>query len=267
MEEVDLTLNQTIYDIKYKTRKDFNRAILKNGRMNNLNLLTLDLSYADFENTDLGNTIFCQTDESQVHINIGNTSKPNTHSKNQDVLSLLGSSSVRLTVGNVTTHLEDTDIYEANLAHTNMMNARFTPRQILGTNSVRGLKVDKETLLKNKFTEDDMRKLKTKAVENYKSFFNSCDDSQELEKELDLLRLEKNNVLKIKTEFSDSYGNTEAYNIVLQAGESKLRKLSSNSGTPLSKNPNRFDYSAVSTGSKDNEVYQPQDDKGCCKLF
>lgn len=58
----------------------------------------------------------------------------------------------------------------------------------MGTRSVRGLKVDKATLLKNKFTEDDMKKLKNKAVKDYTSFFNSCDDSQELQKELDLLR-------------------------------------------------------------------------------
>lgn len=111
MEDIDLTLNQTIDDIKNKTSRDFNHAILKNGQMNNLNLLTLDLSFADLENADMGNTIFCQTEDNAVNINTGKTNSHTSQSVNTDVLSMIGSSSVSLTVGEDTLHLEDTEIY------------------------------------------------------------------------------------------------------------------------------------------------------------
>lgn len=126
-------------------------------------------------------------------------------------------------------------VSNANLTGANLVGVEFSSnpyfhdyivKDLISAASLRDIKIDKETLLANKFDGDDIKKLKEKIVKDSIAFIQSNSNIDEIAKMIANIITLNNHPLKIKRDaFFFDYGNTDSSIEVIQAGRQKLLLL------------------------------------------
>lgn len=199
------------------TEISMSRITVKNVNLSHTNLTKARLSEIKFDNANIQNSILLNAELNNCDFIMSDLSNANLQGAEFSLSTFW------------LTNLAGADLRGTNLFPTNYQPSttfRYLPADRLIGARLQNIQIDKQTLINNKFTEDDIKELKLKIVSDSISFIKNTNDIDQIVDFLEkILTTEQHPLKYIRDSIMSEYGNTKSSAEVINAGKEKLLAL------------------------------------------